>query len=286
MHSRFCCSHLRYLADIVAIGDRIVSIQEESTAMKRSKPRAGADNKPKADKPLELTEREKTVVGKFLERRKAEAPRLKVVANTNGSRLVADHRDNLVGQLMLMEELGTTDLDFHNGLISQLANAGAKGHKVDEQALNFMLSVVKGIKPKDQVESMLAAQMAGIHMATMTMMRRLAHAELIDQQNSAERALNKLARTFATQMEALKRYRTGGEQRVTVQHVSVSEGGQAIVGNVTQTSREGAAERVSPVPQLTHAKEAPMTILGAEAKKPEPVGVPRRRVKSDGKSSA
>ena len=35
-------------------------------------------------------------------------------------------------------------------------------------------------------------------------------------------------------MEALKRYRAGGEQKVTVQHVSVSEGGQAIVGNVTQ----------------------------------------------------
>jgi hypothetical protein len=41
-------------------------------------------------------------------------------------------------------------------------------------------------------------------------------------------------------MEALKRYRTGGEQKVTVQHVMVGEGGQAIVGNVTQERREGA----------------------------------------------
>ena len=43
---------------------------------------------------------------------------------------------------------------------------------------------------------------------------------------------NKLARTFATQVEALKRYRSGGEQKMTVQHVHVAEGGQAIVGNV------------------------------------------------------
>jgi hypothetical protein len=42
------------------------------------------------------------------------------------------------------------------------------------------------------------------------------------------------------QMEALKRYRTGGEQKVTVQHVTVVEGGQAIVGNVTQSAREAA----------------------------------------------
>ena len=35
------------------------------------------------------------------------------------------------------------------------------------------------------------------------------------------------------QVEALKRYRTGGEQKVTVQHVTVNEGGQAIVGSVS-----------------------------------------------------
>ena len=54
------------------------------------------------------------------------------------------------------------------------------------------------------------------------------------EQDSAERAFNRLSRTYATQMEALKRYRSGGEQNVTVQHVSVGDGGQAIVGNVTQ----------------------------------------------------
>ena len=75
--------------------------------------------------------------------------------------------------------------------------------------------------------------MAAIHSATMTFARCLNHVETIQQQDSAERALNKLARTFASQVEALKRYRTGGEQRVTVQHVSVNDNAQAIVGNVS-----------------------------------------------------
>jgi hypothetical protein len=35
------------------------------------------------------------------------------------------------------------------------------------------------------------------------------------------------------QIEALKRYRSTGEQKVTVEHVTVNEGGKAIVGNVT-----------------------------------------------------
>jgi hypothetical protein len=111
-----------------------------------------------------------------------------------------------------------------------------KGLKLTS-ALNFMLSVVRGVKPTDEVESMLAAQMAAVHMATMTFARRIAHVENIPQQDSAERAFNKLARTFTMQLEALKRYRTGGEQKVTVKHVTINEGGQAIVGNVSQGAR-------------------------------------------------
>ena len=86
---------------------------------------------------------------------------------------------------------------------------------------------------------MLAAQMAVIHTTTMTFARRLSHAETIIQQDSAEHALNKLARTFAMQMEALKRYRIDGEQKVTVHHVTVNEGGQAFVGTVEQTKDRG-----------------------------------------------
>src|SRR6266567_7417953 len=100
---------------------------------------------------------------------------------------------------------------------------------------------------------MLGLQMEAVHMATITIARRLANAEFLQQQDSAERAFNKLARTFVSQMEALKRYRTGGEQKVTVQHVSVSEGGQAIVGNVTQNPREAARDKAASSPALAAA---------------------------------
>ena len=79
-------------------------------------------------------------------------------------------------------------------------------------------------------------------MASMTFARRLAHVETIQQQDSAQNAFNKLARTFAAQAEALKRYRSGGEQKMTVQHVHVADGGQAIVGNVNAPT-EGVGAR-------------------------------------------
>ena len=78
-------------------------------------------------------------------------------------------------------------------------------------------------------------------MATMEFARKLKNTDYISQQDSAERAFNKLARTFTTQVEALKRYRTGGQQKVTVENVTVNEGGQAIVGNV-ETGGRGASK--------------------------------------------
>jgi hypothetical protein len=209
-------------------------------------------------------------IQKFFDRRsaKSSAPRVKLLEQDGKREIAPDHSDKQMGWLMLMTALGTTDMDFLNGFINQLAAAISPGRPPDEEQLNFVLSVVKDIEPRDQVEAMLAAQMALVHIAMMTLNPRLVQAEFIEQQDSAERAVNKFARTFADQMETLKRYRTGGEQKVTVQHVSVQEGGQAIVGNVTQNPRETTARKppVSPL-ALTNSKLAPMAIVDEPALK-------------------
>jgi hypothetical protein len=154
-----------------------------------------------------------------------------------------------------MRAIGTADREFFKGLVGQLANP-SKEAEASERGLNFMLAVIKGIQPRDQIEAMLGAQMAAVHMASMTFARRLAHVDNIPQQDSAQTAFNKLARTFAAQVEALKRYRSGGEQKMTVQHVHVADGGQAIVGNVNAPAEGvGAREKVGDQPhaQLAYA---------------------------------
>jgi hypothetical protein len=97
---------------------------------------------------------------------------------------------------------------------------------------------------------------------------QLAQADNLAIQDSAERAYNKLARTFIMQLEAINRLETGGEQKVTVQNVSVSEGGQAIVGNVNQSAREQPVEKT---PALTDARQAAMPIIETSAFSPVPV---------------
>src|SRR5258707_15094095 len=94
--------------------------------------------------------------------------------------------------------------------------------------------MVKGIKPRDSVEARLVAQMVSVHVMAMRCAYRLANAQDIAQQDSAGRTLGRLARTFPAQIEALNRYRSNGEPAITVQNVSVADGGKAIVGNVTQ----------------------------------------------------
>ena len=162
----------------------------------------------------------------------------------------------------IMKVLGTADIDFLIGFLGQIGNAASQGGELETVGVNFMISVIKGIQPRDQVEAMLASQMAAVHMACMTLAGRLARVQDIRQQDSAERAFTKLTRTFAAQMEALKRYRTGGEQKVTVQHVTVSDGGQAIVGNVTHGSRDTAANKpAASRPLLADGETAPMPII-------------------------
>jgi hypothetical protein len=148
-----------------------------------------------------------------------------------------DHVNLNVAYAQLMRAFGTGEVDFSVEILSQLASISVRDGKVNERQLNFMFDVVKGIQPKDQLETMLAVQMAAIHSLTMTFAQRLANVDNILQQDIIQRALNRLARTFAAQMEALKRYRTAGEQKVTVEHVTVNDGGKAIVGSVMHGGR-------------------------------------------------
>jgi len=127
---------------------------------------------------------------------------------------------------LLADALGTGDCEFTGGLLKQLADVSRSGKVATKQELDFILSVVHGINPKDETEALLAAQMAAIHKATMVAAIRLAHVETIPQQGSASTMLNKPVRTFAAQVEALKKYRSAGEQTIKVQHVTVNDGGQ------------------------------------------------------------
>lgn len=166
------------------------------------------------------------------------SPRVKL----RRSRIVIDHPDPRTGEKLLAEALGAVDRDALHGLLSQLVKASAVARKPDQGNLAFMVSMLKSIAPRDSLEAMLAAQMVSMHVASMRCACRLACTDDVPQQESLTRALTRLARTYAAQMEALNRHRSNGACAITVQNLSVQDGGKAVVGNFTQHANLIAAQ--------------------------------------------
>jgi hypothetical protein len=126
--------------------------------------------------------------------------------------------------------------DFNSALANQTINTlwlkplDEAEQKNQSQAI---LQAMVGIGPTDELEGMLAAQLLACHNASMECYRR---AMLGEQSFEGRREnlaqANKLSRTYATLLEALNRHRGKGQQKVTVEHVHVYPGGQAVVGLV------------------------------------------------------
>jgi hypothetical protein len=165
--------------------------------------------------------------------RAAATPRIKLLSHG----FSIDHPDPELGEQLMTNALGVADRDAMHGILRQLVKASVNGERPDEVNLSFMISMVKSIKPRDSVEAMLVAQMVSVHVMAMRCAHHLAQADDLARHDSAARSLGRLARTFPAQIEALNRYRSQGEPAITVQNVSVGDGGKAIVGNVTQHAR-------------------------------------------------
>ena len=132
-----------------------------------------------------------------------------------------------------MRMFGGSTTQFCHAMMSECANVSGTADALDDDK-NHAIAIVAEIAPQDGIEAMLATQMAAVHIATMRHSRQMAGAETIAQLDVQEKVFNKLARTFAAQVEALRKHRHGGQQKMTVEHVTVEKGGQAIVGNVTK----------------------------------------------------
>jgi len=211
---------------------------------RKTEPAKGKGN---ALKQRELTDEEQARLEAHRQRARQTKP-IKFKPNDGerhaGNITVVDPDDPLLGA-KLAEAFGTTDVDAQQMLLAQVTESfdgvavvsdeDPNGYDTDRllSAANRAVALLAGIAPQDELESMLAVQMIAVHNAAM---RTAKLAMLTGQTFEGKRAnMNyaaKMMALFTSQMEALKKYRTGGQQKVVVEHVNVNEGGQAIVGQV------------------------------------------------------
>ena len=92
---------------------------------------------------------------------------------------------------------------------------------------------ISNIRPKDEVEKMISIQMVACHEAAVECARRaMIPGQTFEGRDSSLKHAARLMTTFTRLLDTLNKYRGKGHQKVTVEHVRVESGGQAIVGNV------------------------------------------------------
>jgi hypothetical protein len=154
---------------------------------------------------------------------------------------------------------GSKHVPFQNQMVQSVIEAQWHHPKASpEQHLqreHAAFQAMRALAPADEVEAMICAQIVGMHAATMECLSR---SMVPNNSGDASIALRKsaanMSRTLIELLGALDRKRgKSGQQTVTVEHVHVHQGGQAIVGTIAPGSRGGGEEQPrESVPRLAH----------------------------------
>jgi hypothetical protein len=156
-----------------------------------------------------------------------------------------------------LKDIGGSQSDHWNDvLINQTINSLWSAHSNEEtlsRQCTATAEALMGIGPRDELEGMIAAQLIAAHNATMECYRRAMFREqTFEGRRESLNQASKLSRTSATLIEALNRHRGKGQQKVTVEHVHVHSGGQAVVGVVSPAIPNSEASNAK---QVTHAPQ-------------------------------
>jgi ATP-dependent Clp protease adapter protein ClpS len=147
----------------------------------------------------------------------------------NGDAIPGRGEDDLL-TLLAMQVLDATKINTHTDADKA-------------QRYNAAIAALHDIAPVGALEGMLATQLIATHMATMDCYKHINATNDRNTHASHLNQVNKLSRTYVALLEALNRHRGKGQQKVTVEHVHVHQGGQAIVGHV---EHQGGGVAVKP----------------------------------------
>jgi hypothetical protein len=177
-------------------------------------------------------------------------------------------RDDALAVRDVASIAGTARRDYKRQVVEEAA--GVLEHQASSDAMDLAaradvlalaLEMANSINAKNRAEKLLAHQAVTMHTLGMNLVaraqneidradrhansgnvqwRQVANVEAARATNAAARAFS----AFSDAMLTLQKLRTGGKQVVQVQHVTVKEGGQAVVGqNVRSSGKSGGRKR-------------------------------------------
>ncbi len=159
-----------------------------------------------------------------------------VYKSEDGQILFGARGDELRRQLATLT--GLDDFEAAMGVMEDFLSLQPLPHDPDQ--INEALALVQHLNPRDQLECMLIVQMLAVHKMIIEYSKTLSisGAVLVDN-GVVVRQVTRLVRTFNAQVETLGRYRGKGQQTVTVEHINIHGGSQAVVGSVHSSQGGG-----------------------------------------------
>jgi hypothetical protein len=179
---------------------------------------------------------------------KMPAPEVRIGQDAHGHPVLGlPHTDEAGWQAQMKAAFGAASGAFVDAEILRLL-AALRITRDDlslETKVNAAIAMIAGVAPRNEVEALLAVQMALTHVAAMRMLTELNR--LSPHVSPAGVAIagsvsTKLLRAFSGQAEALAKLRRPAVQVVRVERVNVAAGGQAIVGTVAHPGDGGSPE--------------------------------------------
>ena len=181
-----------------------------------------------------------------------EPPKVKLDASAAAIEKATRSRDPAIQNLRLNQVINTLWMPFD--MDAEIRSA----------MIHDAFDTLYELDPQDAFERMLVAQMVACHNAAMECFRRaMTEGVLFSVQNMAFKNGQRLMATYAKHGETLNKHRGKGQQKVTVEHVNVHAGGQAVVGNVEMANKAPAS---TTVPALERSQEVPMDAVAAKPK--------------------
>jgi hypothetical protein len=178
-------------------------------------------------------------------------------------------------------------------LACQILSAGVSALKStcgEKDSYNVILQTMHDLRPKDSVEARLVVQASALFSQGLSNLRMAETADMMCHADHYSNKAFKLLRLHNETIEALNRYRRGGEQKVTVTHAVITE--KAIVNNFngvgggiaknegeSPCSPRNAEQKQEPM-SISHAASQPWQMEDADCMEVKAPGLKQKKVES------
>jgi len=175
---------------------------------------------------------------------------------------------------------GIDDRGVAEYLLHDIANSlfffESESRESRTKRINAAMNTVKALAPQDPMEAKLIVQMVCAHNVAMESTRRSnIPNQTFEGRNISLKYAAKFMGIFQEQLRTLNKYRGKGDQKVTIEHVNVAAGGQAIVGAVSSTSQQPAKRHKAPK-ALAHTPAETLDLPMPKLREKQPVATKKK----------